>query len=167
MSNGRTERIEAAVDAGASLLFAAAVAYFLLTLSDSPALSSALAGLSYFAGYYGLRRVQPQRAGFAVRQFATPELAGLGLEELVLTDADRLPAVEVDKAMEELLLDRPLAQVWPDSRVVQLFAAAPIPTPGELKARIDRHLAGPGAPAAQDASEALVEALTQLRRSLR
>jgi hypothetical protein len=167
MSNGRTERIEAAVDAGASLLLAAAMAYFLLTLSDSPVLSLALAGLSYFACYYGLQQVQPQREGFAVREFAVPELADFAVEELVLTDADRFQAAEVEEATEELLLDRPLAHVGPDSRIVQLFAAAPIPTPGELKARIDRHLAGPGAPAAQDASEALVEALTQLRRSLR
>jgi hypothetical protein len=43
-----------------------------------------------------------------------------------------------------------------------------MPTPGQLKARIDRHLEGGGpAEASPDASQALYDALAELRRSLR
>jgi hypothetical protein len=58
--------------------------------------------------------------------------------------------------------------------VVQLFEPAAMPTAGELKARIDRHVANPpigrdnnSTPAPADASGALFEALAELRRSLR
>ena len=70
--------------------------------------------------------------------------------------------------MAELLLDDPLPAADPDSRVVQLFADGRMPTAGQLKHRIDRHLADgarPGTPS--DASDALSEALAALRRSLR
>ena len=73
-----------------------------------------------------------------------------------------------------LLLDDQLVEAEASSRVVRLFAAPPLPTPGQLKERIDRHLAtgtmhvvreyeGP----APDASDALYAALSDLRRSLR
>jgi hypothetical protein len=42
-----------------------------------------------------------------------------------------------------------------------------MPTAGELKARIDRHLVESAPPAAPDASQDLYDALAQLRRSLR
>jgi hypothetical protein len=86
-----------------------------------------------------------------------------GAHELVLTDADRLHPEEPDP----LLLDDILSEIGPDSRVVRLFDPSAVPTPGQLRARIDRHLdeaASPAAPA--DASQALFEALAQLRRSL-
>ncbi len=73
----------------------------------------------------------------------------------------------------ELLLDEPLI-ADPASRVVQLFARPPISTPGQMKERIDRHLAaGSMRPerdderSAPDASAALYAALAELRRSLR
>ena len=87
------------------------------------------------------------------------------LDELLL---DR-PLVEAGtKAVAELLLDDPLPAPTPDSRVVQLFAAGRMPTAGQLKQRIDRHLAEGDRPAvSKDASDALSEALAELRRSLR
>jgi hypothetical protein len=43
-----------------------------------------------------------------------------------------------------------------------------MPTPGQLKSRIDRHRSQAAAPAgAPDASQALSDALAELRRSLR
>ena len=68
----------------------------------------------------------------------------------------------------ELLLDDPLSAPTPDSRVVQLFAGTRMPTAGQLKHRVDRHLADGAPPApAIDAADALGEALSELRRSLR
>jgi hypothetical protein len=75
-------------------------------------------------------------------------------------------------AVAELLLDDPLPPPSPDSRVVQLFADGRMPTAGQLKRRIDRHLAGSERPAAAtagapDGADALSAALAELRRSLR
>ena len=72
-------------------------------------------------------------------------------------------------AVAELLLDDALPAATPDSRVVQLFADGRMPTAGQLKLRIDRHLADGDQPAmaTRDASDALNEALAELRRSLR
>ena len=104
--------------------------------------------------------------------------------ELLLTESDRLPdnpferaerlLLEHYKAAEEpepeageepLLLDDILAELGPDSRVVRLFDPEAMPTPGQLKSKIDRHLE-PGEDAA-DAGQALHHALADLRRSIR
>jgi hypothetical protein len=104
--------------------------------------------------------------------------------ELVLTESERLPdnpferaerlLLEHYKAAEEpapeageepLLLDDILAELGPDSRVVRLFDREAMPTPGQLKSRIDRHLE-PGEEA-PDAGQALHAALADLRRSIR
>lgn len=79
------------------------------------------------------------------------------------------PLVEAAaQAVAELLLDDPLPAPAPDSRVVQLFADGRMPTAGQLKQRIDRHLAeAERPPVTTDASDALSEALAELRRSLR
>lgn len=87
------------------------------------------------------------------------------LDELLLDQ----PLVEAaTTAVAELLLDDPLPAPAADSRVVQLFAAGRMPTAGQLKQRIDRHLAEGERPVVtSDASDALSEALAELRRSLR
>jgi len=86
-----------------------------------------------------------------------PEVLG----ELVLTEDDRLGA-------GPLVLDDVLREIAPDSRVVQLFDRSAMPSPTNPKARIDRH-PDRGTPhfPSPDASEALFEALADLRRSLR
>jgi hypothetical protein len=102
--------------------------------------------------------------------------------ELILTDADRVPTAPTH-APEELMLDDILAELGPDSRVVRLFDPAAMPTPGQLNARIERHLgegtspiappdaspadASPADASPADASQALYDALAELRRSLR
>jgi hypothetical protein len=109
-------------------------------------------------------------------------------DELLLTDADRivrgeLLLTETDQfwgdelslterfqpvGADELVLDDILAELTPDSRVVRLFDPAAMPTPAQLNARIERHLGeGNSAVAPPDASQALYDALTELRRSLR
>jgi hypothetical protein len=77
---------------------------------------------------------------------------------------------------DELLLDDPLIEVEPDSRVVRLFEREE-PTPGELVLRISDYLGGGRrAPALEtgqeddrqpDASAALHAALANIRASLR
>ena len=89
----------------------------------------------------------------------------VAMDELLL-DQPLVEAATV--AVAELLLDDALPAPAPDSRVVQLFADGRMPTAGQLKHRIDRHLADGGRAAAPgDASDMLTEALAELRRSLR
>ncbi len=86
------------------------------------------------------------------------------------------PAAFVEIEVGELLLDDPLVEVAPDSRVVRLFAQ-PEPTPGELVLRIADYLNdGRRDPAPEtqmaehrpvDASAALHAALANIRASLR
>jgi len=89
-------------------------------------------------------------------------------DELLLTDADRLePSVAADDG-EPLVLDDVLAAIGPDSRVVRLFDRRAMATPAQLRSRIDGHLRDAElARQVPDASEALSEALAELRRSLR
>jgi hypothetical protein len=61
-----------------------------------------------------------------------------------------------------------LEKLGPQSRVVRLFDPAAMPTPAQLNDRIERHLrAGSRPTPPADASEALYQALDELRRSLR
>ena len=81
-------------------------------------------------------------------------------EELLLTE-------RYESSEEPLVLDDILDQLSPDSRVVRLFDPAAMPTPAQLKSRIDRHIDGAPVPEAPDASQALHEALAELRRAIR
>jgi hypothetical protein len=66
------------------------------------------------------------------------------------------------------VLDDILAEIGPEARVVRLFDRKAMPTPGQLKSRIDDHIGqAPPRAAPSDASQALSEALAELRRSLR
>jgi hypothetical protein len=98
----------------------------------------------------------------------TPDMAVL-TSELLLTRGQMLGRA-VEEPSVPLLLDDVLAELRPDSRVVQLFDPERMPTAGQLKSRIDRHLGrvARDAPArhAPDASQALYDALADLRRSL-
>jgi hypothetical protein len=88
------------------------------------------------------------------------------LGELLLTDSDRVHAAE-HEGPDELVLEDILAELGPESRVVRLFDPAAMPTPAQLNARIERHLGEESAPTAPpDASQALYDALAELRRSL-
>jgi len=153
-------RIETAVDGAASAMFAAAVggaAYVLLNGGASGAAvvaETAMAAAALLLGFGLLRRVGPRIPPAPVPIFDVRAIE---------------PMPEAAPADEALLLDDVLAELGPDSRVVRLFDRAAMPSPGELKARIDRHLDGDrdaDAPAG-DASQALHDALAELRRSLR
>ena len=152
------ERIESAADAGAASLLAAAVGYLLYHLAMSQTALAGSAAAAFALSFLGLRRIPPSAGDLkplAREQAATP-VADL------LAEADRSLA----HAEDELVLDDILAALNPDSRVVHLFEPHAMPTPAQLQNRIDRHLQGGGSARNQDASQALHDALADLRRSL-
>lgn len=175
--NGRLiERVETGIEAAAALMLGVAVGYAAYATLNVAALSGG-AGILVFVACFGvMRRLARRRAILPVPVFNVRDIEPewdelvladvdrVGCEELVLTDGDRI----VQSGPEPLELDDILAELGPDSRVVRLFDPKSMPTPAELQVRIDTHL-GRGAPGAplSDASQALSEALAQLRRSLR
>jgi hypothetical protein len=163
------ERLESGVDFAAAAIFAAAIAYAMLRFGWSPVAAAIVACGMLLASLRVLRSITSGSPTHALSPFDTaplPEVADL--DELVLTDADRLDAGDASEHVDELVLDDVLAKLEDLSRVVRLFDASAMPSPGELKSRIDRHLDGssPSSPP-PDASQALHDALSELRRNLR
>jgi hypothetical protein len=171
MSEGGAERIETIVDAVAAAVIAAAAACCALRLSSSLGVAAVAAILALCCGVVLLRAVRPEERHFLIGDFAPAESPALG-DKLVVGDEDSFPEAALDGS-PELLLDDVLAELAPDSRVVRLFDRTAMPTPGELRDWIDRHLgsdrmsAAPHDAPGVDASQALHEALAELRRSLR
>lgn len=181
MRGGKRERIETALDHGAAAVFAGAVAFsqfaLLRTRIAQPYLNIIEAFFlvaAFLPAARLLRRVGAKVPDFQLRAFRLPEFSFEDWGELVLTEQVELLLTDADRirpnrsAEEELVLNDLVAKLAPDSRVVRLFDPAAMPTPAQLSARIERHLgattlqAGP-----TDASEALYQALSELRRSLR
>ena len=190
------DRLESSVEHTASLLFAAAVAYAVYRLAGVPdpqlvAFALAAVATAYLLSMRTLASVAVQNNDFRVSIFDAREIEAQGPDELLLTaedrlhdasellltEADRLDASELlltdrldalSVAPAPLVLDDVLTQINADSRVVRLFDPKLMPTPGQLKSQIDSHL-GQESPAsgASDASQALSDALAELRRSLR
>jgi hypothetical protein len=156
MNRRAAARIEAAVDAGAALLFAAAVAYALWRLMTTQVAAAGSIG-AFALCLAGLRRVPATHVSPVESCCGPTPVADL------LAEADR----SIAHAEDELVLDDILAALDSGSRVVRLFEPAAMPTPGQLKDRIDRHLGAGGVTPASDASQALHDALADLRRSLR
>ena len=134
-----------------------------------------IGGVATFAAAFTAMRLIPAEA----RLHALPDFHGVVLEDELLLDQpvaaeddilllDQPLLEQAAAAVAELLLDDPLPMAEPGSRVVQLFADGRMPSAGQLLNRIDRHLGDNGKklPTA-DASDALSEALAELRRSLR
>jgi hypothetical protein len=181
MTGERVQRAEAAVDRVAAMVFAGALLFMVYRIGKLPTPQIWLAGfVAAFAGYVAaeriLRSVRADRARFTLAEFGVadlpevePELEELVLTEmteLVLTDADRIKP-EPEHSADELVLDDILAGIGPGARVVRLFDAAAMPSPGQLKSRIDRHLnEGKSSSPSHDDSQALHDALAKLRRSL-
>jgi hypothetical protein len=161
MSARKAERIELCVDVGAAALLAYAVALAASWVAAPSGLAAV--PVAFLACLVGLRRIVSEAPTFELADFTVMDAEFEEADELLLTDADRLS--ECDDA---LVLDDVLAGLGDDSRVVRLFDPSAMPTPGQLKAQIDRHLGGPvSGRAAPDATQALHEALAELRSSLR
>jgi hypothetical protein len=167
MDAGTASRIEKFVDRGASALLAAAVGYsayrILSVRIEKPALI--VAALAAFALAYLVCRRLLACVGMEKPRFQVPIFDVRGLEPEACVESSE---GDIDQAPDMLELDDVLPEIEPDSRVVHLFDPAAMPTPSDLKDRIDRHLdreARHGPP--PDAAQALYEALAELRRSLR
>ncbi|MFL6728609.1 MAG: hypothetical protein ACJ8E3_06195 [Sphingomicrobium sp.] len=159
--------LERIADVGAAASLAAATGYGALRLGSPPATVVALGAATLLGAWTALRSVSPGPATFPLSSFdAGPILVPAAQDELVLTDSDRLDR-EANEPADELLLDDVLAKLEDFSRVVRLFDRSAMPTPGELRNRIDRHLDGSRPSAPPDASQALHDALSELRRTLR
>jgi len=164
MEARHVQQLESAIDGIAAAILAAAAGYSCLRVGLSPAAAAAAGVVVLLAGWKILGAVSPGSPSFALAAFdPAPLPAAEEAEELVLTESDRL---EHHQVPDELVLDDVLARLEDFSRVVRLFDRSAMPTQGELKSRIDRHLEAP-APAPADASQALHDALSELRRTLR
>lgn len=159
------QRVEGIADVAAAAALAAAAGFAMVFATASLAAGVAGAGAALALALLALRRLDGDCRDFELAPFALADLPPAEFGELLLTDADRLEAPQPSDAVDELVLDDVLAQLGEGSRVVRLFDASGMPTPGQLRARIDRHL-GQAAPVSPDASAALHEALAELRRSL-
>jgi hypothetical protein len=170
MSGAIAQKIETALDAVAAALFAAGVAYALGRVSGSSVLGAGGAAIPAFLGCFAaLRRVPAEAPGFDLPEFGLAPLPDEPFDELLLTDRAE-PSPQPSREAEDvvLVLEDILARIGPDSRVVRLFDPSAMPTPGQLKDRIDQHFHEESPQAAPpDASQALSEALAELRRSLR
>lgn len=171
-------RHDALLDWLAAAFPAVCAAYAAATLGplfNAPALPSALSAFAtlFIVAFLFMRSVRP------AARFALPDWAGddddhagallpgnvckddpAAVDELLL---DRPLVDERTAELAELLLDDALSAPEPGSRVEQLFA------PEQLKQRVDRHLANArseSGTARQDATDALHDALAELKRSL-
>jgi hypothetical protein len=134
----RDKAVERAIDVAAAAIFAAAAAFAAWALAGN---AGAVAAAAFLHAYAVLRNVRAEEPSY------------------VLPDFEPVPielAPEAQDSGAELLLDDRLTRVDPDARVVQLFG------PGQGPATGDRSSSNPA-----DASEALSEALAELRRLLR
>lgn len=167
--SGRQHPIETLTEWVAPALLAAAAGWAARSAS-LPITNIVAAAVAAFAAGLVAMRVAGSERRLAVSQFEPVELevvsSSVEPDELLLEAKD-----------EVLILDDPLVDVDPESRVVRLFARQE-PTPGELAERIsdflgDGRRAAPDTPASAppvvpaDASTALHAALANIRASLR
>jgi len=163
MDARRIERIEQGADIAAAVVFAAAAVY--AALRFGPLAAAAAGAAAFYALLKALQAIKPSAPTYAVETFE-PAALPPAIEpepELLLTHVYQTQQSNSEAALE---LDDVLSAIGNDSRVVRLFDPAAMPSPSELKTRIDRHLDDAPAHSA-DASQALHEALAELRKSLR
>ena len=178
-------RVETCTEAAAAALFGGSVAYAVYSWLGAGVSQVQLAACASSAGLVAfilcagaMRMVVQQKPDLPVSIFNVRDISFEDIDELVLTNADRLNSdelllTETDRLKgqvhdDPLVLDDILAEIGPEARVVRLFDRKAMPTPGQLKSRIDSHLGqGSSTAAPSDASQALSEALAELRRSLR
>lgn len=183
------EQVETNVERAAAAAFAGAVGFAVYGAFGEVPLQPELglgigvaAVIAFFLCRSALQTVAQPKRRFAVRAFDVREIETIDDAllltdridgELVLTDEDRLQGGEllltdrVEAVGEPLELTDIINELGPDARVVRLFDRKAMPTPGQLKSRIDSHLEQAPARPLSDASQALSDALAELRRSLR
>jgi hypothetical protein len=162
MRRGTADRIEAVADGGAALALCAALAMSGLRLGYSLPATALGSTMGFVAAFASLRSIRPPAPEFALSPFDPQSVPDWpGLPELLLDQP-----LEAGKSDEDtLLLDDPLEPPCPDSRVVRLFAVPQGTAPAELLDRIERHK--DRNEYTSDATQQLLDALADLRRSLR
>lgn len=103
------------------------------------------ASLAFLAAYAALKRIGDEPAALPLSIFAASD-------------------IEPQPAPEALLLDDVLGRIGPESRVVRMFAPDQVPTASQLQAPSDCYT---GSACAEDAADALHQALADIRRALR
>jgi hypothetical protein len=168
MDARHAESIERAMTVLAAAALASAVGFAAVSLGVSLIPAAAAAAATLLAAARLLRSVEGGTSCFALEPFdLEPIPPAVAIDELLLTDSDRLDRPEATACEHELVLDDVLASLGEDSRVVRLFDPSAMASPGDLRVRIERHLDGfRDAAARPDASQALHDALSELRRSL-
>jgi len=155
MAGTRQHPAEKFIDWAAPAALAAAAGWSAWQILGMPAAGAGFGALAFAVGLLAIKLIGRQPTGRGDAVF------------------EPLPFEEVQN--DELLLDDPLVDVEPDSRVVRLFDRDEV-TPGELVARIEDYLgdghrraipAEEGSAAPPDASAALHAALANIRASLR
>jgi hypothetical protein len=166
MDRGGDELIGWSIDGLAAGLLGMAGGACLLLLG-MPREAVVAASALCLGGLAVLRQVRPEARRFRVPAFDLP-----AVEFAASVPVDVLELSE-QLAEEPLELVDQLPHAPEYSRVVQLFAPRPLPTPGELARRIDHHLEQGGEERGGkvlelevDAAAALRQALGDLRRSL-
>jgi hypothetical protein len=129
--------VEKAADIAAAAVFAAAVGFAAGTIGLGAVPTICAAVAASCAAFTVLRNVSPGN-----RDYDLPEFEPMPLE--------------IPKAADELVLDDVLESAGPDARVIRLF------DPG-----LESERAARANSPQSDASQALTEALAELRRSLR
>jgi hypothetical protein len=173
MQAASVTRIEKNVDRAASALFALACGYaafvwFRATASRpvAEAESAAAAAASFWISASLLKAVRPRSRKLPVPVFDVRDVEPMDANGEGVTMQPQ--SAQAERAEEALLLDDILAELGPESRVVRLFDPAAMPTPGQLQSRIERHLdRHPSAEQSSEATQALHDALAELRRSFR
>jgi hypothetical protein len=148
MSKAQHDKVGWLFDLGgaSALAGAAGFAFFKLGPPDLlPYGAAVAASLAFLGAYAVLKHIGDEPADLPLCEFAPAE-------------------IHLEPEPEALLLDDILSSMGPDSRVVRLFAPDQMPTAGQLKERIDRHIGGASD---SDAADALHEALADIRKSLR
>ena len=140
MNLGSEDRAEMAVDSAAAAIFAGATGFAIWAIAPGPAVVVTAAGAGFLVAAFGLRR-KPETHSYRLPAFP--------LETIEPTQA------ACGEGVDELILEDALGEVSPHARVVRLFG----PSQSHLPSNRER-------PALPDASQALVEALAELRRSL-
>jgi hypothetical protein len=142
MNWGTEDRAEWAVDVAAAAFFAVAVGFALWAVASGAGTATVAAAAAFLAALFWLRQIKP-----GMRTHALPDFPVETIEPMPETRSE---------AVDELILEDELSEVSPHARVVRLFG----PSQSHLHTSHSRS-------APPDASQALSEALAELRRSLR
>jgi hypothetical protein len=162
------QRIEGITSLGAAAILAAAAAYAISRFTTSAVTVGAGATAALFVALQVLQSIGRNEHDLPLAQFEPADLVIEERDELLLTEADRVDQAQSRDLDDAFLLEDVLTELGNESRVVRLFDASAMPTPGQFRARIDRHLNHAHAQGrTADASEALHDALAELRRSLK